>query len=234
MVVKDTYYNDSKVNSLIQHELDEFILNYKHTTYAYAVMNKKDPSQMRIINNNPQWFNIYLENKYQFIDPVIVRSLSSLEDFSWDSGMMVSSGYTLKRIFDEGSQHNIVQGHTYPLHDYVNNLVVLSLISHQPSEVNLTENREAVIAFFIRLHQKMLNLYSDIRQKKNVFLSPREQQILQWVYAGKTYAEIAVILSITERTVKFHMGNAMKKLGVNNARHAVKLGIELRLLDLDA
>ncbi|WP_188317836.1 autoinducer binding domain-containing protein, partial [Salmonella enterica] len=117
MVVKDTYYNDSKVNSLIQRELDEFILNYKHTTYAYAVMNKKDPSQMRIINNNPQWFNIYLENKYQFIDPVIVRSLSSLEDFSWDSGMMVSSGYTLKRIFDEGSQHNIVQGHTYPLHD---------------------------------------------------------------------------------------------------------------------
>lgn len=85
--------------------------------------------------------------------------------------------------------------------------------------------------FLTKLHQKTLNLYSQYHQKKNTFLSPRERQILKWVGAGKTYAEVAIILSIAERTVKFHMGNIMKKLGVNNARHAVKLGAELRLLD---
>ncbi|MBZ7724458.1 helix-turn-helix transcriptional regulator, partial [Klebsiella oxytoca] len=61
--------------------------------------------------------------------------------------------------------------------------------------------------------------------------SPRERQILKWVSSGKTYSEVSIILCITERTVKFHMSNAMKKLGVKNARHAVKLSMELRLLD---
>jgi LuxR family quorum-sensing system transcriptional regulator ExpR len=232
ITVKDSFYNDSNINSLIQHELDEFVQDEGQTIFAYAIMNKKDPSQMRIINNNPQWFELYLERKYQFIDPVIIRALSSVEDFSWDSGMMVSSGYTLPRIFNEGSRHNIIQGHTFPLHDYMNNLVVLSLINHQQTDGELRASRATVFSFFITLHQRMLSLYSDIRQKKNVFLSPREQQILQWVYTGKTYGEIATILTITERTVKFHMGNAMKKLGVNNARHAVKLSMELRLLDI--
>jgi len=230
--VKDSFYNDSDINSFIQHELDEFVPDGGHTTYAYAVMNKKDPSQMRIINNNPQWFDIYLERKYQFIDPVIIRALSSVEDFAWDHQMMVSTGYMLPRIFNESSRHNIIQGHTFPLHDYMNNLAILSLINYQQMDFDLRDNRASVQSFFITLHQRMLSRYSNIYQKKKVFLSPREQQILQWVYAGKTYGEIATILAITERTVKFHMSNVMKKLGVNNARHAVKLSMELRLLDV--
>ena len=47
---------------------------------------------------------------------------------------------------------------------------------------------------------------------------------------GKTYQEIALILGIKLSTVKFHIGNAVKKLGVTNARHAIRLGIELQLI----
>ncbi|MEG7344004.1 LuxR C-terminal-related transcriptional regulator, partial [Serratia marcescens] len=31
-------------------------------------------------------------------------------------------------------------------------------------------------------------------------------------------------------TIKFHMGNIVKKLGVANARHAIRLGMELQLI----
>lgn len=79
--MKDTYYNDTRINLLIQSELNAFFEDYKGIIYAYAIMNKKDPSQMRIINNNPEWFDIYLERKYQFIDPVIIQSLRCVEDF---------------------------------------------------------------------------------------------------------------------------------------------------------
>lgn len=79
--MKDTYYNDTRINLLIQNELNAFFEDYKGVIYAYAIMNKKDPSQMRIINNNPEWFDIYLERKYQFIDPVIIQSLRCVEDF---------------------------------------------------------------------------------------------------------------------------------------------------------
>lgn len=229
--MKDTYYNDTRINALIQNELNKFFEDYNGIIYAYAIMNKKDPSQMRIINNNPAWFDIYLERKYQFIDPVIIRALRCVEDFFWENKVILSGGYNLTRIFNESSEHNIYQGQTFPLHDYLNNLVVLSIISQEDSGVDMEKNRSHFMHFLIQLHQKTLNLYSKVDQKKNVFLSPRERQILKWVSAGKTYDEVSVILSITERTVKFHMSNAMKKLGVNNARHAVKLGMELRLLD---
>ena len=197
--MKDTYYNDLTINTQIQSELDAFFEDFKGIVFAYAIMNKKDPSQMRIINNSPEWFTIYLEKKYQFID--------------------------------ESVQYDIYQGQTFPLHDYLNNLVVLSVISPKHSGIDIEKYRPHFLRFLVQLHQKTLNLYSQHQQKKNVFLSPRERQILKWVSAGKTYAEISVILSIAERTVKFHMGNIMKKLGVNNARHAIKLGTELRLLE---
>ncbi|MEW7002261.1 helix-turn-helix transcriptional regulator [Serratia marcescens] len=47
---------------------------------------------------------------------------------------------------------------------------------------------------------------------------------------GKTYQETAMILGIKTGTIKFHMSNVVKKLGVTNARHAVRLGMELRLI----
>lgn len=232
--MQDTYYNDIRINSLIQDELNAFFKGHEDVIYAYAIMNKKDPSQMQIINNNPEWFDIYLERKYQFIDPVIIRGLRCVEDFSWENKVTLSEGYNLTRIFNESFQYNIFQGRTFPLHDYLNNLVLLSVIGQKDSDFNSEKNRSKFISFLIGLHQKTLDLYSHHSQhlqKNNVFLSPREREILKWVSAGKTYAEVSIILSIAERTVKFHMSNVMKKLGVNNARHAVKLGAELQLLD---
>ncbi|MCW1829959.1 LuxR family transcriptional regulator [Enterobacter asburiae] len=229
--MKGIYYNDITINTLIKNELDAFFKPFKGCVFAYAIMNKKDPSQMQIINNSPEWFDIYLDRKYQFIDPVIIRALRCVEDFFWESDAIQSDGYNLTRIFNESVQYDIYQGQTFPLHDYLNNLVVLSIISPKSSIFDIIKCREKTLSFLIQLHQRTLNLYSHHKKKKNVFLSPREQQILKWVSAGKTYSEISVILSISEGTVKFHVGNVIKKFGVNNAKHAIKLGTELRLLD---
>ncbi|HDL8001096.1 TPA: helix-turn-helix transcriptional regulator, partial [Yersinia enterocolitica] len=51
-----------------------------------------------------------------------------------------------------------------------------------------------------------------------------------WASVGKTYAEISIILGIKRSTVKFHIGNVVRKLGVLNAKHAIRLGIELKLI----
>ncbi|ADX01780.1 ER transcriptional regulator [Acinetobacter baumannii 1656-2] len=57
---------------------------------------------------------------------------------------------------------------------------------------------------------------------------------MKFIYAtkpaeGKTSAEIAQILGVTERTVNFHLSNSMQKLNVNNkisaAIRAVMLGL---------
>jgi DNA-binding CsgD family transcriptional regulator len=52
-------------------------------------------------------------------------------------------------------------------------------------------------------------------------LSPRESECLKWVADGKTDFEVGKILSISPRTVRFHIRNAKTKLGVATRIQAV-------------
>lgn len=52
-------------------------------------------------------------------------------------------------------------------------------------------------------------------------LTPRERETLAWTAAGKSYWEIAVILGISERTVRFFMTNARRKLNAVSNTQAV-------------
>jgi DNA-binding CsgD family transcriptional regulator len=52
-------------------------------------------------------------------------------------------------------------------------------------------------------------------------LTPRESECLHWVGEGKTDAEVGQILDISGRTVRFHINNAKRKLGVTSRIQAV-------------
>lgn len=52
-------------------------------------------------------------------------------------------------------------------------------------------------------------------------LTCREREVLQWIAAGKTNAEIAVILGISIHTTKRHVERILEKLGVENRRGAM-------------
>ncbi len=57
-------------------------------------------------------------------------------------------------------------------------------------------------------------------------LTERQLEILHWAKAGKSNWEIAKILDITERTVKFHLGNIYRKMDVINRSQAIASAIE--------
>lgn len=52
-------------------------------------------------------------------------------------------------------------------------------------------------------------------------LSPRELTVLLWMKEGKTNWEIARILGLSERTVRFHAGSIFEKLDVTSRTQAV-------------
>jgi len=52
-------------------------------------------------------------------------------------------------------------------------------------------------------------------------LTRREVDVLSWTAQGKTAWEVSVILGMSEKTVNFHLGNTMRKLGVNSKHQAV-------------
>ena len=48
-------------------------------------------------------------------------------------------------------------------------------------------------------------------------LTDRQRQVLQLVAEGRTNSEIAKVLDVSIKTVQFHRGQLMRKLGVNSA-----------------
>jgi len=61
-------------------------------------------------------------------------------------------------------------------------------------------------------------------------LTSKEREVLKWVMEGKTSWEVGTILSVSERTVKFHLRNIYVKLNVVNRAQAVTMASKLRLL----
>ena len=47
-----------------------------------------------------------------------------------------------------------------------------------------------------------------------VNLTPREIEVLRWIATGKSDWQIGQILSISDKTVNFHVENMKRKLGV--------------------
>ena len=54
-------------------------------------------------------------------------------------------------------------------------------------------------------------------------LSAREAQCVRWAAAGKTNAEIGMILSLSVSTVRFHLRNAAEKLGATTRARMIQL-----------
>ncbi|MCA1645824.1 MAG: response regulator transcription factor [Chloroflexi bacterium] len=61
-------------------------------------------------------------------------------------------------------------------------------------------------------------------------LSPREHEVLRLVAEGLPTKQISVSLSISERTVKFHVNSILRKLGADNRAQAVALAAQRGLL----
>jgi DNA-binding NarL/FixJ family response regulator len=62
---------------------------------------------------------------------------------------------------------------------------------------------------------------SDMNQHEDApLLTRREQEVLRLVADGWTNAELASMLWVTEQTVKFHLSNIYRKLGVSNRTEA--------------
>ncbi|MCU5775581.1 LuxR family transcriptional regulator [Erwiniaceae bacterium BAC15a-03b] len=233
----EIFYENNLINSTIKCYLENCLGIFNEVNFAYAIMNKKNPAEFIAISNNNRWFEVYDENKYHLIDPVMLTASHRVSPFYWDKNSMLQS--YLKpplTVLDMAREYNIANGYTFVLHDQQHNLAVLSFMMGNESQCAFNDKPEEIQAMqmlLIQTHEKMHTLCDDFHNQQRPHreaLSVRENQILHWASTGKTYQEIAIILAITPSTVKFHMANVVRKFGVKNAKHAISIGIELEVI----
>ncbi|ANI28971.1 LuxR family transcriptional regulator [Yersinia entomophaga] len=236
--------NDERIIETLRDYIDRKLASYDSPRYTYMVIDKKNPIDIFMVSSYPnEWVDIYRTQNYQHIDPVVLTAFKRTSPFSWDENITILSDLKSSKIFALSKKYNIVNGFTFVLHDHMNNLAMLSLIMDHSDgkelEAQIINDSERLQMCLINIHEQMLMLGQSTVRTTNgkpaditskAIFSPRENEVLHWASMGKTYQEIALIAGITPRTVKHHMGNVVKKLGVINARQAIRLGVELELI----
>ncbi|OVZ74422.1 helix-turn-helix transcriptional regulator [Yersinia intermedia] len=235
------FFRNELINATIKKQLERKLGKYGSIKYAYAIMNKRNPINFSIISNRTKWFEFYIQNNFQLIDPVILTASHRVTPFSWDENIIINSAFKLPKIFDMAKEFDVISGYSFVLHDPNYNLVVLSLMADKDCDCNIEEivnNDKSNIQLLLMVtHEKLTLLYKDLnstrdflKMNRNEMFSKRENEVIYWASVGKSYQEIALILGIRLTTVKHHMGKTVKKLGVTNAKHAISLAVELQLI----
>lgn len=234
-----TLNENQTITETLRDYIDKRLSPLGSPEYAYTVVRKNNPSDVLIISSYPdEWGDLYRANNFQLTDPVILTAFKRASPFVWDENITLMSD----KIFSLSRRYNIVNGFTFVLHDPMNSLALLSVIigsnGQGELEKRLSSDRGAMQMLLIDFNEQMYRLAGSVssgRRKhpagahKPIF-TPRENEALYWASMGKTYGEIAAIAGISVSTVKFHMGNIVVKLGVSNARQAIRLGVELELI----
>ncbi|HSH94029.1 MAG TPA: response regulator transcription factor, partial [Roseimicrobium sp.] len=69
--------------------------------------------------------------------------------------------------------------------------------------------------------------FSSAKPLESLGLTAREAEVLLWVTQGKSNADVASILNLTENTVKKHLQNVYAKLGLESRNSAALRAIEV-------
>jgi DNA-binding CsgD family transcriptional regulator len=214
--------------------LDLYLKTVEGEGYQNAVFAKTRGKRLAAIpwNHFPQGYRqSYLENEWDKIDPIVHRIHQATRPFAWSD---VCAGTNLtsrqKAFIDECCDLGVHSGFTVPMHGPGSDIDLISL--------SLRDQKRADTARFPLLHAITVQYRSRLGELQGdpaAVLRPltaKETECLSWCKEGKTNWEIGEILSISEKTVEFHLSNTIKKLGVSNRITAVVKAIQLDIVKL--
>jgi DNA-binding CsgD family transcriptional regulator len=186
------------------------------------------------IDNTPVEFTqIYTDPRLQRRDPVMQHCRRQSVPIIWNQATYVESG--VGELWEHQASYGYRTGIAMALHlpDGKHFLLGVDRDSPLPDDTDELQRLVADLQLFAVHAQDsaMRLLLPAAQQPERPSLTPRELEALRWTMEGKTAWEAGVLLGISERTVVFHVNNAMHKLGCINKQQAVLKALRLGLID---
>jgi DNA-binding CsgD family transcriptional regulator len=195
-----------------------------------------------MISTYPEaWIRHYLAEGYLDDDPVVTELLQNRLPFMWSEiARPEDLSRRQRRLFDEARDAGIADGITLPIHSRDGEIAAVSLIpAGSEDEALAVMRRHQHVLYLMALHYhteaRRVLLKTSLTggsSRRQSILSPREIEVLEWTAKGKSTGEISSLLSISNKSVEFHIEGAKRKLQVFNRTHAVAKAITLGLLAL--
>jgi DNA-binding NarL/FixJ family response regulator len=66
--------------------------------------------------------------------------------------------------------------------------------------------------------------------EEGIPLNDREKEILKFIFDGNSSSDVATLLSVSKRTVDFHLARAYVKMGVTNRIQAYQKAIDMGII----
>lgn len=184
--------------------------------------------QTVIISGFPQsWREHYDSRGYIRIDPTVRHCVIRSTPLIWDELRPLDERdeRTIRQFMGEAADHGLRSGVSFPAHGQHGEAAMLSLVSNDPHSA-ASERILAVLPIGQLLVGYIHEAARRAFDRENILLdraslTDRERECLLWAAEGKTTADTAIILGISERTVVFHLQNAARKLDVCNRSQAV-------------
>jgi len=186
-----------------------------------------------LVSNHPAcWQQLYRRHGYQCIDPFLRYARSCPLPFLWrDVGPRTSCCSPDAAFLACARRHGIdvCRGASIPIHVRGEQLSLFSFSQAVNGRGRDISVRDALLLSGVAttLHLRVGQLVAGCRPQS---LTRRERECLLWASRGKVQEEIALILGLRPRTVRFHQENAMCKLGARNIAAAVAVATAIGFL----
>lgn len=212
------------VVALLQREvgIDGCILGFKERYDACLVEN----SFITSFGISSGWLQLYKSQQLDALDPVAQKAFECQQPLPWTVAYRQSA--LDHRDFIALSQD-------FGLLDGMSCANKCNRFSRGATCVSVTSERGLSASQLNTLHHILPHLNEAIAQPtlwSRPKMTSREKEVLEWVKIGKSSWEISVILSVSERTVKFHLNNVYQKLDVHCRVQAVARAFKLGIIDL--
>lgn len=181
-----------------------------------------------------RWQTRYAERKYHAIDPRVLLTQCRCVPVLWDAEPRDASRMRPPFAAD-AARFGIRSGVAVAFDDARIGRVVMSWDSaREPGDepaATIAHDLAHLVLLAGYLREAMLaHCYAALANRPDVHLTPRECECIAFGARGMTSADIGRKLGITQRTVNFHFGNIMGKLGVLNRAEAIVRAIGLRMV----
>lgn len=160
------------------------------------------------------WMAHYQSENYFAIDPVLKADNFIQGHLPWNDQLFSDVPVMWEAARDHGLRKGFTQCLMLPNHALGFLSVSGERVGHSAS---FSHDIDLRLQTLVQLSlMTLLRLEDEMVMPPEMRFSKRELEILKWTAEGKTSAEIAIILSISENTVNFHQKNMQKKFNAPN------------------
>ncbi|MDA8389394.1 MAG: autoinducer binding domain-containing protein [Gammaproteobacteria bacterium] len=206
-------------------------IGFDHCAYGLRIPTNLSNPKTILFNTYPaQWRERYASADYITIDPTVRHGFVSAAPLVWTDDVFRE----VPEFWEDARSHGLRHGWAQSSIDShgVRGMLTLSRSNEPLLETELRENGYQMMWLTHITHQRMSELVvRRMLPEATVALSGREKDVLRWTAEGKTSGEIGIIMHLKERTVNFHLANAVAKLSCANKTAAVARACLLGLLN---